>query len=710
MGNICYNCFAEIEGSTCPHCGYDPAADEGKYPLALKPGSILNGRYILGRVLGQGGFGITYIAQDYNSKERVAIKEYLPDETAMRTPGQHMVSPYSAETAGRFTYGKEQFLAEAETLAGFMGSENIVNIVKFFEENGTAYLVMEYVDGIGLDQYMEKQGGRLTVRETDRLLLPVMDALQWVHSKGVVHRDISPDNVLITEKGKAKLIDFGAARYSTGEQNKTLDVILKHGFAPKEQYSHNSKQGPFTDIYAMAATYYYAITGKKPPDAVSRIVTDELERPGTLVPELSEAAEAALLKALAVEPSERYQSIAEFEKDLEKANGGTAGRIKLPKNKLLYAVGAGAAALLAVILLISGGKKEPPVLPEAPETSAVETVAKLASEPAEPTPEPGTFEYKKMLADKGDAEAAFEVAQAYLSGSAEVDNKSMAKLYGEKYLMLAADNGNAEAALMMGDMLRQMDFYGDKLKAALEYYEKAGEQGIAEGYAKAGVLLYDVWYQSQWNEYNNYDIKPDTDKMLEYLTKGSEAGFEDASYTLSQLYSYTRWNDATDKREKGEFYDEAKTAYYLKKAALEGSLDAMGEILQGYSKAELIEEYKPDYKPEIGFAQLQAYCLKTITEKAEEGDPDQMDELARYYTYEKRNSEMGKQWYRRELERTKELAEAGDANMAYRVAMAYTGKSYYFGGIAGTDYEKAQEYLDLANSLGGNYSTPEELQ
>ena len=317
MGEICYSCFAEKStAGACPRCGYDPASDEGKYPIALRAGSILNGRYIVGRVLGQGGFGITYLAQDYQTKGLVAIKEYLPTEFAGRTTGTYAVQVYSGDRRENFEYGKEQFLAEAKTLAEFIGNDHIVRIYSYFEEYGTAYLAMEYIDGESLDKYMSHHGGRLSVEKANELLVPVMEALDWVHSKGIVHRDIAPDNIIVTKDGRAKLIDFGAARYSTGEKSKSLDVILKHGFAPKEQYIRRGRQGPFTDVYAMAATYYYAITGKVPPDSIERMDEDELIPPTTLGVKMSEKAEDALLKGLEVSASERYQRMGELAEGL----------------------------------------------------------------------------------------------------------------------------------------------------------------------------------------------------------------------------------------------------------------------------------------------------------------------------------------------------------------------------------------------------------
>ena len=318
--SLCYQCFHEKKADgACPHCGFDPTGQAGKYPIALKYGAILNGRYIVGRVLGQGGFGITYIALNDQTGERVAIKEYLPADLAGRGSDGASVQVYSGNREENFAYGKKLFLEEAKTLAEFIGDEHIVRIYSYFEENGTAYFVMEYVDGPSLKQYMIQRGGRLSVAEAGYLLLPLMDSLGRVHRKGIIHRDIAPDNIIIERNERAKMIDFGAARYSTGELSQSLDVILKHGFAPKEQYTRRGRQGPWTDVYAMAATFYYTLTGKVPPDAIARSDTDELAAPSALGFAISEKAEQVLLKGLALAAQDRWQSMAEFHRAMQSA-------------------------------------------------------------------------------------------------------------------------------------------------------------------------------------------------------------------------------------------------------------------------------------------------------------------------------------------------------------------------------------------------------
>ena len=278
---------------------------------ALPIGTVLNGRYILDKVLGQGGFGITYEAQDYQTKGMVAVKEYFPDSIVARS-GSVVVPAHSRQSEETFLYGKKCFLDEAKTLAALNGNQGVVNVYTYFEENGTAYFAMEYIDGISFQQYINCNGGKLQWDIAIKTLIPIMNALSVVHGKGIIHRDIKPENIILSNDGSIKLIDFGSARYSMGEKSQSLDVMLTHGFAPWEQYSRHRRQGAYTDVYALAATLYYAVTGAVPPDSVDRVEVDELILPRRLNANIPEESERSLLKALSVKPNDRYQNISEF--------------------------------------------------------------------------------------------------------------------------------------------------------------------------------------------------------------------------------------------------------------------------------------------------------------------------------------------------------------------------------------------------------------
>ncbi|MFZ4789743.1 MAG: SUMF1/EgtB/PvdO family nonheme iron enzyme [Candidatus Competibacteraceae bacterium] len=271
---------------------------------------------MIGRVLGQGGFGIIYLAFDVTLNLKLAIKEFLPRELAARGTDGVSVSVYQDQARQLFAYGLEQFLAEARTLARLSEHPGIVTVRDFFVANGTGYLAMSYLDGLTLKDYVAQKGGRLPFLAGFRALLPVMDALREVHQLGLLHRDISPDNIYLTRDKQVKLIDFGAARVALGERSKSLSVIFKPGFAPEEQYRSKGNQGPWTDVYALAGTLYYAITGHVPPEALDRLAEDTLSPPSALGADIPPAAEAVLLKALAVRAAGRYPTVEAFQQEL----------------------------------------------------------------------------------------------------------------------------------------------------------------------------------------------------------------------------------------------------------------------------------------------------------------------------------------------------------------------------------------------------------
>lgn len=317
ISQLCMGCMADKgTASICPQCGWQEGT-QPEVPQHLPPRTILNNRYVLGRVLGQGGFGITYLAWDMTLNTRLAIKEYLPQTMATRYAGETQVNAYSSDGAQeQFRYGLDRFLEEARVLARFSDNPHIVAVRDYFESNGTGYLVMAYLDGITFKSYLAGKGNRIPYEEALRIMVPVMEALEEVHQVGLLHRDISPDNIYITRNNQVKVLDFGAARYALGDRSKSLSIILKAGYAPEEQYRSKGVQGAWTDVYATAATLYRAITGVVPPEALDRGVEDTIVLPSRMGVNIPPAAEAALLKALAVYAQYRYQSMSEFREAL----------------------------------------------------------------------------------------------------------------------------------------------------------------------------------------------------------------------------------------------------------------------------------------------------------------------------------------------------------------------------------------------------------
>jgi len=308
--DLCMGCMEEKGGAeTCPHCGWVEGTPP-ELPHYLPPGTILNDRYLLGRVLGHGGFGITYLGWDLVLNSKLAVKEYLPQSLATRVQGSTTVSAFTAgDSQESFNYGLSKFLEEARALAQFMDHPGIVAVRDFFPANGTAYLVMQYIEGRTFKDFLQEQGGSVPLEVAMGIMIPVMEALREVHNKSIIHRDISPDNIYILNNGQVKLLDFGAARQAIGEQGKSLSIILKAGYAPEEQYRSRGEQGPWTDIYAVGATIYRAITGKVPPEALDRMFNDTLERPSQLGVDLPPFVEEAILMALAVHARDRFKNI-----------------------------------------------------------------------------------------------------------------------------------------------------------------------------------------------------------------------------------------------------------------------------------------------------------------------------------------------------------------------------------------------------------------
>ena len=312
---LCLGCMeSETVAGICPKCGFNEADPPALF-AALKPRTILNNQYLLGRVLGHGGFGITYLGWDLNLNRKLAIKEYFPRQWVSREGDSFSVSIHSQKEAESFNSGLEKFLEEARVLARFNEHPGIVSVLTFFREHNTGYFVMNYVNGITLKEYLEKHGDKLEFDAALKIIMPVMDALGEVHSTGILHRDISPDNIYITNSGSVRLLDFGAAREAVGA-DKSVSIILKHGFAPEEQYLSRGNQGPWTDVYALGATFYRAITGVIPPQSLGRIRNDELTPPSKLGVVIPPHAERALLKALAVNFGERFQTMKEFQAEL----------------------------------------------------------------------------------------------------------------------------------------------------------------------------------------------------------------------------------------------------------------------------------------------------------------------------------------------------------------------------------------------------------
>ena len=319
---MCLGCMEKYsqEFNVCPHCGYVEGT-EVEEAVHMEPGTKLADRYIIGKVLGYGGFGVTYIGWDERLEQKVAIKEYLPSEFSTRMPGDPTVTVFSGDRSEQFLEGLDKFVEEAKRLSRFQNEAGIVKVFDSFKANNTAYIVMEYLDGETLTAYMEREGV-IPEEKAVKMLAPIMISLQTVHEEGILHRDIAPDNIFLTKNGEVKLIDFGASRYATTSHSRSLTVIIKPGYSPEEQYRSRGDQGPHTDVYALAAVMYKMITGITPPDALERRALIETKKKELLKDihktnkTISPNIENAILNAMNVQIEDRTPDVVSFMSEL----------------------------------------------------------------------------------------------------------------------------------------------------------------------------------------------------------------------------------------------------------------------------------------------------------------------------------------------------------------------------------------------------------
>jgi len=518
----CLSCLQMFDGETCPHCGYPASSRNDSHQLPV--GTLLRGRYQLGQVLGQGGFGITYLALDTLMKTTVAVKEFFPSGTVFRDcASSTLVNCVTADAVPHFEYSRERFLREARALVQFKDIPEIVDILDFVEENNTAYIVMEFVRGMDLAKYVRNHGGRLSVEETFRLLRPVMEALAAVHKGGIVHRDISPDNIVLDPMGGAKLLDFGAVRTVENpeldkELERSTEAIVKRGFAPVEQYNSRGSLGPWTDEYAMCATVWYCLTGAVPPEATARISEGALADWGT-IPGLTARQRKALDKGFALLAKDRFPDMDRF---LEALFGEAAEEI-----------------------------------PE-------EEVPEKAPEKATPKPR------KKLGVILAVCLAAAVLAVFLAAKFARPKAPTQEELYARAE-QLAADGSYLEAALAFEDL----GYYQDSSQRALENRYAYAEALLAEGRVEEALAVYlELGYYSDSKEkallcqnmltYEKAHTLMDLGQYAEAAELFRSLGDYLDSPELAEFCANTHtYLQAEELLEEGSYYEAATTFYAL---------------------------------------------------------------------------------------------------------------------------------------------------
>ena len=347
-------------------CGFSLESYD-RAPRCIRPGSILKERYLIGRVLGEGSFGITYIGRDMLLDQIVAIKEYFPINHVSRdmledeSTAGNTVYVYAGEEDASYQNGLEKFYNEAKILAKFHGIAGVVSVINFFYENGTAYLVMEYVDGITLKEYI-KERGPIAGERVLQMIHPVINALSAIHKTGIIHRDISPDNILVNQNEELVLIDFGSARAERQTMTQSMTVLFKRGYTPEEQYRGKGNWGAWSDVYSLCATMYFMLTGIVPNESIERMIHDDI-KPLRDMPQirLSATEEDAIMRGMAVKADRRFQNMESLEAALYESNGWMRRVLLYFQHKSKRTLLAGGAVVLAGMLavcalLTMGGK------------------------------------------------------------------------------------------------------------------------------------------------------------------------------------------------------------------------------------------------------------------------------------------------------------------------------------------------------------------
>ena len=350
---LCMGCMKQIEDhySTCPYCGFNEITmrQESYY---LDPGTVVGGKYIVGRVLNYGGHTVSYLGMDAEKNRKIIVKEYLPSDFSTRSEGEKDVTIYSGDGQEQFEQGLTNFLNEANRIQHLHEVEGIAKVYDCVAENETGYVISEYVEGKTLKEILDG-GKKYSVEETVVFVRKILQGLSKVHRMDIVHCDISPETIMVTNTGDIKLIDFGATRYVTTANSKSLSIILKRGYAPEEQYRSKGRRGPWTDVYALGAVMYRMITGIVPQESVERALEDDLKEPSKLGISISKSVENAMMNALNVYQEERTPSAEVFLNELESENVKRI-KVKQRKNKTgkfpLWAKGlvAGLACVAAI--------------------------------------------------------------------------------------------------------------------------------------------------------------------------------------------------------------------------------------------------------------------------------------------------------------------------------------------------------------------------
>lgn len=575
---ICMGCMNQIEEhiGVCPYCGYNAAIvkQESYY---LKPESILGGKYIVGRVLNYSGHVVSYIGFDAEQNRKVVIKEYLPSDFSTRAEGEKGVTIYSGDAMEKFEQGLINFLNEANRIQRLNKIEAIAKVYDCLSENDTGYVISEYIEGHTLKEILDT-GKRYSPEEARRFISKILRGLCLVHPLDIIHCDISPETIMIAQSGGIKLLDFGATRYVTTENSKSLAIILKQGYAPEEQYRSQGIRGPWTDVYALAAVMYRMITGIVPQESVERMLNDELKAPSQMGVAIPENLENALMNALNIYQLERTQSAEMFLREL---NSPTVNRIQVKKRKRetgkipLWAKGLVAGLLC---LVMAGGI----IFFQLTKEDEKHEIANL----------PSRFEDLSSY--------TYDKAQTYID-NLNRENKWSITLKPDKYMHRYTNGEENRGKICAQSVMAYTDLEGDDLKK----YGLKMENGKISGVVKVGLYRSDkLFYQEVGNAFTLAEqlgtTIEDKKRFNKNDTKGKKAEYHDY-YSIKKIQlksgaviSGDELRDNKAKYKEISVGDIKKTIYYADDFFYWKTLkNQVGKTLKQFGKQKL---YKLDGK------------------------------------------------------------------------------------------------------------------
>ena len=709
----CFGCMEKLEkpDETCPHCGFNIMRYE-EAEFALRPGTILHGRYVVGKVLGKGGFGITYIGYDMSLDIRVAIKEYYPEGFVGRDARQSAkLSWYSTRTGVQNVIkSRESLIKEARNMAKIDTFPTLVRVRDVLVANETAYLVMDYVEGETLKNLVVKNG-TFSYEKVCECLFPIMEDLSKIHEKGIIHRDISPDNIMREVDGQMRLLDLGAAKdlyRSNGTSGKgdeqvpaSTQMVLKRGFSPMEQYRTHGGIGPWTDVYAMTATIYYLMSGRVPPTPMDRLDKGQEDAAQSVINQLvmPQKAKEGMKKGLAILKDDRIKDMKELQEYFSSKNPKPEPKPKPQKRKTLPVLLLG---LLGVVVV----------------AGVVFTGIKLSHKSAEEYYEEGNYEealnaYRQEKNTEGvkkTLQTMYDTAENYNWG---VNGYEKSEEEAVKYYKLVAEDESVDEDLekkscsMLGYIMCSNETEEDDVEA-VSWLEKATEkgdigaagnlsvmygkgQGVAQDYKKAMELL--EWSADKGNtgsmyslgwvyEYGNYGQQIDLEKALKWYETADENNYKNAGDSVHRvmetMYDVARnYLDGTNGYEKNE--EEAVKYYKLvaENESVEEDLEKKSCSMLGYIMSS--NETEDDDVEAVSW-------LEKATEK---GDIGAAGNLSIMYG----KGQGVAQDYKKAMELLEWSADKGNSGSMY-----YLGWVYEYGNYGQqADLEKALKWYEAAD-------------